>query len=248
LIRAFAITRDEAHLEAAQSIAQFMRESLPRIPAEDGTYCFAYTPTDRRCVHNANLLVVEHLLRTGMLSGDASLTDAAAPGLAFSLNRQREDGSWPYGEYAEGEPFEAKLMQLVDNHHTGFVLRSLHAIHSVRQDETLHEAIRKGFRYYHKLFLPNGMPITAYGQYPVDIHACAEGILCNAILSENMPGARTLAIKTMRWSWSSMRDPRSGAPYHRKYPYHTARIVFPRWSVAWMYWALAEYVGMFKQK
>lgn len=244
-LRAHEITKDAVHLEAARSIAEFMLQDLPRMEEDDGACCFAYTPTDRRRVHNANLLVAEHLLRVSALTGESSYAEAAERAVRFTLSHQREDGAWPYGECTPGEPFEQGLMNLVDHHHTGFVLRSLHGIHKTRNDERVHEALRKGFKFYQKLVTPDGMPITEYGKYPVDVHACAESILCCSVVSESLVGAKTIAIKVLRWTWYALRDPESGGVFYRKYPFHTARIIFPRWGVAWMYWALAEYLHRF---
>lgn len=245
---AHEITGDTAHLEAARAIAAAFLDALPRMPLSDGSSCFAYAPGDRRRVHNANLMVAELLARVQALTGEAALAEAVEPALRFTLSRQREDGSWPYGEYEPGEPFEEGLLRLIDHHHTGFVLRSLHRFYLLRQDEALRDALRKGFRYYQQqLFLPEGMPINAYGRYPVDIHACAEAVLCASVLSESVVGAKNQAIRAMRWAWHRMRRPSDGAPMYRAYPWHTVNIAFPRWGVAWMHRALAEYCFRFRR-
>ncbi|HEX73081.1 MAG TPA: hypothetical protein ENN65_07175 [Candidatus Hydrogenedentes bacterium] len=244
---AHEITDETDHLDAAQSIAKCFLDVLPQMPQSDGTCCFAYAPGDRRRVHNANLLVAELLARVHAVTGDTALAGPADAALQFTLSRQREDGSWPYGEYEAGEPFEEGLLRLVDHHHTGFVLRSLHRIYLLRREEPLRDALRKGFRYYQqKLFLPSGMPVNAYGRYPVDIHACAEAVLCCSVLSESIAGAKNQAIRTMRWTWYRLRRPDDGAPMYRAYPGYTVRIIFPRWGVAWMHRALAEYVYRFR--
>jgi hypothetical protein len=244
-LTAYEITQDAAHLDAARSIARFITSDLPRLEAEEDAYCFAYTPTDRRRVHNANMLAVEHLLRVGAATGEAEWAEAAEPALRFTLSRQRADGSWTYGETAPGEAYEEGLLKLVDHHHTGFVLRSLHAVYRLRKEDRLYDALRKGFKYYQKLATADGMPINAYGRWPVDIHACAEAVLCPSALSETFAGGKKLAIRCMCWAWYALRDPKDGSPWHRKYPFHTAKIVFPRWGVAWMYRALAEFLYHF---
>jgi len=247
-LRAYELTQKQQHLDAARSVAQFMLDDLPRMEQPDGTVCFGYTPGDRRRVHNANLLVAEHLFQVGAITQEPVLVDAAEPALRFSLTRQREDGAWYYGEYDVAEPFEEGILRLIDNHHTGFVLRSLHAISKVWPGEDVTAAIEKGFRYYRKLFTPSGMPVNDYGQYPVDIHACAEGILCASVLAESLFTARRLAFLAIRWPYFYLRNPDDGAPYYRKYPFFTARITFPRWGVAWMYLAVAEYLYRFYGK
>lgn len=244
---AFEITSDPQHLEAVRSIAQFFLEDIPRLENDDGTLCFGYTPTDRRRVHNANLHAAAHLYRTYSLCGEERFLDNAAPALQFTLKRQRPDGSWPYGEWQPGEPFDKDLMDIVDHHHTGFVLRSLYEIRQIAGPETvqpgLHGALERGYAFYRDhLFESNGMPITAHAKYPVDIHACAEAILCPSILSPLFPGALDLAHNSLNWTARHMRDPKTGLPYYRKYPFFTARLTCPRWGVAWIFYALCEHL------
>lgn len=242
---AHAVTGEDAYLDDARSIARFMLAGLPRLEADGGTHCFAYTPGDRRRVHNANLLVAEHLFRTGTATGDTALVEAALPALAYSLARQRDDGAWTYGEVDPDSPYEAGLLRLVDNHHTGFVLRSLHAIAQVHADPAIPPAVRRGWTFYKTLFTPLGMPVNEYGKWPVDIHACAEGLLCASALKDVAPGARRMAYLTLRWPHYFLRNRADDTPYYRKYPFFTSRILFPRWGLAWMHRAIAEYLHQY---
>lgn len=260
-VRAYRITGEKAHLDVARSVAEFFLRDLPHFDGQDGTYCFAYTPTDGRRVHNANLHAAAHLLRVYAETHEDELRDAAWPAVQFTLMRQREDGSWPYGESADGEPFDAKLLSLVDHHHTGFVLRSLFEIHALTYSKhrgllqasdrrerngsvpDFSEQILRGFEFYRKrLFAADGCPITLAGRYPVDIHACAEGILCPSILSAWQPDALALATRTMYWTSRHLRNPQNGLPYFRQYPGFVSKLHCPRWGLAWMFLALAEYL------
>lgn len=225
--------------------------TLPRLAQEDGTFCFAYTPSDARRVHNANLLAAEFLYKFAAATGEGDYRETARPALEFTLHRQRPDGSWPYGEWAPGDPYERALMDMVDHHHTGFVLRSLYGIrdslragaaHDPEQAEEVLESLHRGYRFYRRLFSAEGMPLTGRGKYPVDIHSCAEAVLCPVTLSGIISSARHQGILALRWAYYYMRDERTGAPFYRKYPFFTSRIHFPRWGTAWMYRAIAEYL------
>lgn len=238
---AHEISNDRRYLDVARGVSDFLLGDIPRIECGDQGWCFAYSPLDRRRVHNANLLAVAHILQTAARTGEPEAVAEVQPALEFSLAAQREDGAWPYGACDKDEPYEPALMQLVDHHHTGFVLRSLHGIHTVAPSTTLSDALRKGCRFYKTLVLPSGMPVNAYGAWPVDIHACAEGVLCNSVLSPVMPGMLANAVLVLRWTHYHLRN-KDGAPWYRKYPFVKSRIVFPRWGVAWMYRALAEYL------
>lgn len=241
---AHEVTGEEAYLAQAREIGAFMLHDLPRMEGDEGTYCFAYTPTDRRRVHNANLLVAEHLFRLAALTGDEAYADAARPALRFTLRAQREDGAWPYGETSPDEPYEAGLLKLVDHHHTGFVLRSLQSIRRSSGDATLDAVIRRGFAFYkqHLFRPPWGMPINEYAAFPVDIHACAEAVLCPSVLSRDVLAARGFADLPLRWTHYYLRDRATGLPWYRKYPRFTSKISYPRWGTAWMYYAMTEYL------
>jgi hypothetical protein len=240
---AWRITEDEEYRAALRSIAQFIEEDIPRLDWMDGTYCFAYTPGDRRRVHNANLHAAAHLVRTFTITGERHLLDLAVPAIEFTLKGQRDNGAWPYGEHAPDDPYEAKLLSLVDHHHTGFVLRSLLDINAHLDEDRIREAIQRGFTFYReKLFDTDGAPVTTYGRYPIDIHACAEGILCPSALSVLDSNALAIAERTMRWTREHMSHPSTGVPYYRKYPWITSRLYCPRWGLAWIYFALCEYL------
>ncbi len=246
---AHEVIGDDQHLESVRAIAKFMMTDLPRLDGPDETHCFGYTPGDRRRVHNANLLVAEHLVRAAQRAGMEECLAPAMPALAFTLRAQREDGAWPYGYHAEGDPYEAGLLALVDHHHTGFVLRSLHGIEKALPGSVPAEALERGFRFYRtRLIEASGMPINEYGRYPVDIHACAEALLCLSMLSERFGGCRKLALNAMRWPHQFLRNPHNSAPWHRRYPLHLSRISFPRWGAAWMFRALAEYLCRFQKE
>lgn len=233
---------DEALLDAAQGISHFFLESLPRLPGDKDTWCFAYTPADQRRVHNANLLTVSHLLHTASRIKDRDLMEQLRPALEFSLSAQREDGAWPYGVSVAGDGYEPALMELVDHHHSGFVLRALYTLYKIHPSEELSDSLKRGYSFYRKLFRADGMPVNGWGAWPVDIHSCAEGILCNSALAEFRPGALNAAVQTLRWTHYQLRSNSDGAPWYRAYPCFRSRIVFPRWGVAWIYRALAEYL------
>jgi len=245
---AHKISNDRRYLDTAIGVSAFLLGDVPRVSRGGREWCFAYSLSDLRRVHNANLLAVEHILRTAARTGDAEALPEVQPALEFSLSAQREDGAWPYGVCDEDEPYEPALMRLVDHHHTGFVLRSLHGIHTAAPSTVTLEALRAGYQYYKNLVLPSGMPVNGGGRWPVDIHACAEGVLCNSVLSPSLPGALAKAVLVLRWSHYHLRNPRDGAPWHRKYPFFKSRMVFPRWGVAWMYRALAEYLYVVRDK
>ena len=243
---AHAVTGIPEHLEAALSIAWHFMDDLPRLSETDAAFCFAYGPEDRRSVHNASLLVAQHLLEVAVLTEDEPMARTALRAVQFTLNEQRPDGAFPYGALMPGAHHEADLMALVDHHHTGFVLRSLAALNVHAQNVVIKDALKRGYTFYKTLLDSSGMPHGEHGVYPVDIHACAEAILCHATLEKEFMGARQQSTLALRWTWSAMRNPATGAPHYRKYKGFSSKVAYPRWGVAWTYRALAEYLWRFQ--
>lgn len=242
---AHRITGALEHREAAESIARHFMEDLPRLAETESAFYFAYGPQDHRAVHNANLLVAQHLLEVAVLTEDEAMARTALRAVQFTLNAQRFDGAFSYGEVLPGSNHEAGLMALVDHHHTGFVLRSMSAINVHAQNAVIKDALKRGYAFYKTLLDASGLPHGEQVVYPVDIHACAEAILCHATLEKDFMGARHLSTLALRWAWAMMRDTKDGAPHYRKYKGFTSKVAYPRWGVAWMYRALAEYLWRF---
>lgn len=242
-LHAYALTSDQQYLDAVWSIARFVVEDIPRSPAAEGTFCFGYTPQDRRRVHNANLLGAELLACVANVTGESALSNTADQALRFTLARQRDDGSWTYGEYDPAEPFDEANLRMIDHHHTGFVLRSLFAIHEAHPTPEADKALWRGFDFYRKhLVSAWGAPQSVHAGYPVDIHACSEAILCPSVLAAQRSTTLQLATCALRWAHWYLRDPRTGATYYRRYRRYTSKLVCPRWGIAWMYLAVIEYI------
>jgi len=241
---AYQITGEDTHRDAVRAIAEFFLQDIHRLPQADGTFCFSYTPVDHWPIHNANLHAVAHLYRTSDVTGDPSFLKEAEPALRFSLDRQREDGSWPYGERTPDAEYEKALLDIVDHHHTGFVLRSLAEVYALTGRREIEQALLRGFAFYQKNFFTSaGTPrITTQNTYPINIHACTEGIVCPAALANLVPDAFQLATRTLLWTRKHMADPHTGLPYYRKYPWFTNRLLCTRWGLAWTFYALCEYL------
>lgn len=245
-LRAYEVTGEEQHRQAATAIARHFMADIPRLAETPESLCFAYGPEDQRAVHNANLLVAQHLLDVAVLEDDEAMARLALRAVQFTLNGQRADGAFPYGAALAGQPYERGLLARVDHHHTGFVLRSLHAINRHADNAVIARVLERGYRFYRTLYTDDGRPRDADRDYPVDVHACAEAVLCPAVLRDTAMGANRQSTLAMRWTWSHLRDRETGALYYRKYRWFTSKIAYPRWGVAWLYRALAEYLWAFQ--
>ena len=135
---AFDRTQDEEYLDVAAGVARFFINHVPQTEDPPGAR-FGYFPGDRSPIHNANTHVGSLLARIArhVPERDDYLARAAAS-TEWTVARQRDDGSWPYGERED--------LDWVDSFHTGYVLDSLQHCAEAGIDGA-HEAWRRGLDY-----------------------------------------------------------------------------------------------------
>lgn len=231
LLDTFDYTGDQRALDMAVSIKEFLLHDLHRTRDGD-TFCFSYTPIDQTAVHNANLLGASLLIRLYGVTGEAVLRDTALESLAYTMKYQHDDGSWYYAETA--------MQSWIDSFHTGFNLQSIRTFLKQGEGEAYRPAYEKGVRYYADNFLlEDGTPKYYHDSvYPIDIHAPAEAI---AFFSGEGQEYEVLTDRVLGWTLEHMLDPK-GYFYFRKGPWLTNKIPYMRWSQAWMFHALTEYL------
>jgi uncharacterized protein YyaL (SSP411 family) len=237
LMETYETLGDDRYLAVADEICTFIITGLNRIVETEAEVGFSYTPLDRSCVYNANLLAAETLARVGATKNDKEYLSLAARAAHFVMRRQRRDGAWAYGE--------AENQQWVDNFHTGYVLMSLNAIASNIADERTSQisnlrseitiAVERGYAYWRdSFFLPDGTP-KYYDDavYPIDIHACAVAVIALCKFDDV-----AMARRVAEWAAENMLD-KDGYFYYQIRRSRTTKMSFMRWSQAWMAYALA---------
>jgi hypothetical protein len=219
-------------LETARSACDFLLNRLVSIEDSSGT-CFNYTPLDRRYVHNANMLGASLLARVSRITGEKHLQARARSAASFTVARQRNDGSWPYGIAASDG--------WVDNFHTGFVLVSLLEYIRYSQDTEFEESLDRGYRFWKSvLFTADRLPkYYPNDLYPIDVHSVAQGILTFLAFSDRDPEACSRAFQLADWGAAKMQDEK-GYFHYQIGRYLRNRIPYIRWAQAWMFRALAE--------
>jgi hypothetical protein len=219
------------YLEIATSAGNFIMNGL-NITGRDDEICFSYTPLDHGQVHNANLLGAAFLSRLFKLTDNNAFLKFAHSATRFSLNKQNDDGSWPYGEGSN--------QNWIDNFHTGYNLIALNKIKHHTGSRDFADRIRKGFNFYIQHFFDNkGIPKYYHNQtYPIDIHSIAQSIITLVEFSDLYEKSKDLAIAIFVWSLEHMKSQR-GYFYYQKTKYTTNKIPYMRWSQAWMLYALA---------
>jgi len=223
--------------ELAFDAAAFLAAALPRLPAPDGSFCFAYTPLDRRGVHNASILAASVLARAAAAGGAGEWAEAAAAAARHTLAAQAPDGSWPYGT--------GRRDGWVDSFHTGYILLALAELRRSLSTPApgapaLEDAIARGAAYWRRAFLVG--PAVAFhpgAAYPIETHAVAHAILTLLALPEHFPDGRAQAERLGEWCLREARDP-AGHFHYRHGRRIRNRLPYMRWVQAWMLRALAE--------
>jgi rhamnogalacturonyl hydrolase YesR len=224
-------TKNRKSIEMALSIKDFILNDLNR--TRDGfSFCFSYSPVDETAIHNANLLGASLLIRLYKYTKDESIRDAALAGLSYSMKYQRADGSWFYAE--------TDIQRWIDSFHTGFNLQSLLYFLDEGFGNNFQEAIMKGIDFYAgNFFRPDGTPFYYSDRlYPIDIHSSAQAVVFFSKLGGKYQSA---AESVLNWMLNNLRD-QEGFFYYRKGRFARNKIPYIRWSQAWAFHALTEYL------
>ena len=238
----YEYTGDQTYLDVCQSACRFFTRNLKVDCIDNDHLCFSYTPLDRFHVHNANLFVAEFLIRVGIEVGNSEWQQYGTSALNYTLDAQNADGSFYYWALSEKDNYSISNVTLrnIDHYHTGFVLRSLYSIYKGTQDSKVFKALTSGYKFYRD-FLFEDMTVPKLKSdrlYPINIHSCAEAILCMSTMSDLFPDAAEYAVNSACWSISNMQDS-DGYFYYLRNIDRAVKIPYIRWGQAWMMRALA---------
>ena len=231
LLDAFEATDDPRLLELARSAARFLVANVPQTEDPPGAR-FGYLVGDRSPIHNANTHVCALLARL-VAHGDEEHREAVRQGLTWTIERQRANGAWPYGERED--------LDWVDNFHTGYVLDALRTCADAAVDERVEPCWRHGLEYWRvNLFDEDGLP-RYYDKepYPIDTQCAAQGIQTLAIASEHEPSCLEQAWKVFDWTMANMRRA-DGLFYFQRRRHWINRTPHMRWTETCMYLALVH--------
>ena len=231
LLDCYELTGRQRALDMAIPIKDFILNDLHRTRL-DSTFCFSYTPVDTEAVHNANLLGASILARLTRYCDDDRLTHAALASLDYSMRHQRDDGSWFYAD--------TSIQGWIDSFQTGFNLQAIRYILDAGLAPEYRAAYRKGVECYAgNFFLEDGTPKYYHDRiYPIDIHSPAQAI---CFFSREGKDYQNLTDRIVNWMLQNMYSGR-GFFYFRKGRFLTNRIPYMRWSQAWAFHALTEYL------
>jgi hypothetical protein len=233
----FEISGDATSLKIANEVATFFTRALNRSVDTERHLCFSYTPKDQFKVLNASLFAAAFFARLQRHSPSTERVDMAVRAARYILSQQNDDGSFYYwGD----EPPTA-----IDHYHTGFVLRHLDTIRRLLDADFIDTPLRRGYEFYvAQMFDQRGVPKhTPEHLYPINIHSCAEALLCLTQLGERY-GHADKALAVQRFAREHMLTPQGWYVGHiRKSRGRDVRAMVPfmRWAQAWMLLAYARY-------
>lgn len=222
-------------LAIAESSCRFLLDRIHQSQDADGI-CFSYTPDDQSRVHNVNLLAAELLARVYTHTPAAAYREAAEQAVRFTLTRQRDDGSWVYGE--------ASSQAWSDSFHTGFIIVSLkHLIQHLGKDEW-QAALQSAYDFYQqRFFLADGTPGYYHNKlYPIDIHSAAQAVITFTEMSGLTPHSEPMADRAVEWAINHLQD-RTGFFYSQRRRFYTVKIPYMRWAQAWSLYGLSLYLS-----
>jgi len=160
------------------------------------------------------------------------IIEYALKSLAYGMQNQHDDGSWYYAE--------KDTSHWIDSFHTGFNLQAIKYFLDLGYGEELRYKFDRGVDFYaSRFFLKDGTPKYFHNCiYPIDIHAPAQALV---FFSRMGPTYTELTRKILEWMIVNMQSS-AGYFYFQKHRHFTNRIPYMRWSQAWAFHALTEYL------
>jgi hypothetical protein len=237
LLDAAEATGERRHSELALRARPFL---LSLLAEHRGRPYFSYVHAGSELIHNANLLVCGSLARLHALAPDPQVRELVADASATTLNLQRPDGLWPYGE--------AENLQWADNFHTAYVLEGLTMLDGTFDVRT--EALERGVAAWQQAFLePDGWArYFPQSRFPLEAHSCASAIdlLC-ALAARNQGSADRPLTHATRVAEKATRElwiPPEGRFGFRRTARRLNKREFMRWTNAPMFRAFARLASL----
>ena len=207
--------------------APFVLQDLNRTQHDD-MFCWSYSPSDHQEVLNATMKGARLVTQAVSLGGDPAWLDDARTTIQYVVSRQSPNGSWPYSM--------GDTRSWADHFHTCYNLDCLHEYQELSGDNTFDNALNKGLAYYDaNFFTDEGIP-KYYDQstFPIDATCCGQ-----SLLTLTRFGRLEQASRTAQWILENMSLPKGGFKY-QIHPRYENRLVYMRWSVAWIFAGLAR--------
>jgi hypothetical protein len=180
---------------------------------------FAYHAGRPVNIHNASLLGAWLVDVAG--GAEPIARERVARAVRRTLDAQRPDGSWPYGE--------GRNLAWADSFHSGYVLLCLDRLRAV--DDRVDDAVRRGAAHYRRFFDAAGRArLWADKPFPEDGHSAGTGLSALSALAQRGVIERELlervALRVLEHGL------RGGRAVHRRYRWGTTTVRYLRWCDA----------------
>lgn len=212
-------------LRACKIIADFLIKENGYARLGD-TVCFYYSNLHKYLVTNVNTYVASFLTRLNTVSNNY----LSLRSIDFTLSQQNENGSWYYYAY----PLSEKN-KVIDNRHTGYTLVALKCANKELRKTEIEKAIDRGWNFYKTKLMRGAIPKHSPDTlYPIDMHDIAQAIITSCEL-----GDLKLANAISNWAIDNMSNLVDEFYFQMNERSKIIRLVFFRWTQAWMYRALS---------
>jgi hypothetical protein len=180
---------------------------------------FAYHEGRPVNIHNASLLGAWLVDVAG--GPDRGARERVARAVGRTLDAQRPDGSWPYGE--------GRNLSWADSFHSGYVLLCLDRLRAV--DPRVGEAVQRGAAHYRGFFDAAGRArLWAQKPFPEDAHSAGTGLsTLGALVRRGLVEREVLERVALRVLEHGLRD---GRAVHRRYRWGPTTVRYLRWCDA----------------
>jgi hypothetical protein len=185
-LQAYKVEQRREWRDSLESIVRHVTEDIKDFPITPSVSTCGYSPDDKvGGVINAAAYRAFMLTSAANVFGRSDLLTIAQRNLAFVLQNQNRDGSWPYA--ADGE------RHFVDHFHTCFVMKALAKIYRISGDRACFDALSRAVEYYvNNLYADDGLPkpfavaprLTVYKR---ELYDCAEAINLCTLLRDRFP-------------------------------------------------------------
>lgn len=220
------------YLDVAASICKWILK-LPRETTPTGS-CLSYVAYDQVTIHNSNMLGGALLGRVGAITNDGHALDVAHDAMLYSCSRQRDDGSWFYGETAK--------YHWIDSFHTGYNLDSLKRYADSTRTHDFDAHLANGYRYFKdNFFEADGRTRYMHDRVlPVDIQCAAQAIDTLSFFAPSDPSALDDAARVATWTIDNMQSP-AGYFYYRDLGWMKITTPMFHWGQGTMLKALSHF-------
>lgn len=228
-------TEDNEILNLIMSFNKLIDEELPKYETGDSLW-YSYNFDKINEIYNSTAKIGKFYSLIYRINQREELIFKTEKILNYLADKQREDGTWAYGE----------KIRYTDGFHTAFILEAIWHMRKLIDTDKYKSMYERGYHHYSKvMFRESGQPLYFHPEYKpadlrkylieTDIRDCAM-----AVILFSRTGDSERAGKVLKWTIDRMYSRDKGYFYYYRNSLWTNKIRFIRWQ-AWMLYAISEY-------